>query len=147
MALIGAGLVAVVAVARPIGIQVWFGLVAAYSLISGWRIATTRVVADRDRLRIRNHWRTRHVEWTEVDRIETVQRHRRWGRLPYSSPTTIGSKDFVEGRVILNGGEAITCDALVSEPAKAGFATPTGTVAAEVKLAVLERWRAQILDG
>lgn len=141
LAVVGVGLTVVVVIASPIGIQVWFGFVAVYCLVSGWRIATTRLVADVNGLRIRNHWRTRRVQWAEVERIDTVERHRRWGRLPYSSPTTIGSKDFVEGRVVLSSGEAITCDALVSETAKAGWSTPKGKVAAELKQGVLDRWR------
>ncbi len=130
---VGFGIVAI-AVPQPI-----FAVPAVACAAYGWLSSRTKVVATTQELTVVNRWQTRHLQWSDVSAIRTEPDDRSW-RFPYSGPTQLGRRPKLLVGVVMAGGERVECDSLVSAARSEGWGFGQ-KVAAEQKVAVLERWR------
>jgi len=106
-----------------------------------WRI---RVVATAEGLTVVNRWKTGRVSWPEVTAVRVEGDERAW-RYPYSGPTALWRPKLWAG-VVMVGGDRLECDAFVSTGPSEGWGFG-GQVAAQKKVAVLERWRQSVAGG
>lgn len=105
-------------------------------VICGWRSATSRLVAGKAGIEVRNHWKTKVIPWDAVVTISQGNVSTSLGRFPYSSPWNRPHR-FGCGTLELRDGSFLIPDALVSvRSSELGvLASPSQT-----KTDILKRW-------